>query len=137
MHLYQLTAFNSLAPARWVEAELSDDGKHGVAMVKYRSGATAVVTGGFERFGPNDFVLVGTEGVTRRQPAGPLAIERRDGLESIPIRQLDATREDNAAFLRCVRAEEDWRTHAEAERAILAIAVGAQQSAERGERIHL
>ena len=135
VHLYQLTVFSCLGPARWVDAELSEDGRHGVAMVRYESGAVGLITGGYERFGANDFLLVGTEGMARRDSDGAFVIAGGEVDRPVPTQPPETTREDNAAFLRCVRGEEDWRPHAESERAIHAAAIAAQQAAESGRRV--
>ena len=137
VHLYQFTLFSALGRALWVTAELSREGDYGVAMVGYDGGATALATGGFERHGPNEFIVVGTEGMMRRQVDGSPAIVRGREAERIPTSPLRTTREDNAVFVRCIRGEEDWRTRAQAEREVHAVAVGAQDSAERSERIVL
>jgi len=108
-----------------------------LAMVRYESGASSVMTGGFQHVSMNECALVGAAGVLRRQPEDAWAILRPDSSEPVSTEALDTTGLDNAAFLRCVRGEEDWRPHAERERAIHAVAVGAQLSAERGERVSL
>jgi len=137
VHLYLATVFHCLGRAIWVDAALSPDGEHGTAMVRYESGASSVMTGGFQHVSMNECALVGAAGVLRRQPEDAWAILRPDSSEPVSTEALDTTGLDNAAFLRCVRGEEDWRPHAERERAIHAVAVGAQLSAERGERVSL
>jgi len=137
-HLYQFTLFDPLGPASSVQAAFggkSDD--FGVAIVRYNSGAAGVATGGFQRQGTRDFALVGTEGILRADQHGTFGITREGRVEPVSTQPVDPTTEDNAAFIRCIRGEQDWRAHARHERAIHAVAIGAQRSAETGQVIAL
>ena len=138
VHLYQFTLFDPLGSASSVQAEFggqSDD--FGVATVKYDSGAIGVATGGFQQQGTNDFVLVGTEGVLRGDKDSRFVIARGERVEPVSTQPVDPTTEDNAAFIRCIRGEQDWRAHARRERAIHAVAIGAQRSAETSQMVAL
>jgi len=132
VHLYQMRLFHCLGRATGVTAHFGATEHYGVAMVKYESGALAVATGGLHRFGTNEFSMVGSEGMLCRQPDGTWVLRRTIGTEAFPVGDVHATREDNAAFLRCLRGEEDWRIHARQEREVHALAIAAQQSAEQG-----
>lgn len=135
VHLYPLALFHCLGRARWIEATMNAVSSYGVALVKYASGALGVATGGFQTHGINEFWVVGSEGLMRQEADGQFVLRRGQTSEPIPTRPVNATAEDNACFLRCVRGEEDWRLHWARERAILVVALAAQQSAESDRRV--
>ena len=134
-HIYQFTLFHILGKPVSVNAFLSDHGKYGVAQVTYHEGATGIATGGFRRQGTNEALLVGHGGILRREADGRFVVDREDEQETIPIRQVIPEIEDNDCFIRCIRGEEGWESHAVRERSAHAVAAAAQESAEKNKSI--
>lgn len=137
VHLYQMTLFHCLGRALWVEATFCGVPEYGVATVRYESGAMGVATGGFHLHGSNSFEMVGSEGRLCQESDGRFVLRRGGATEQIAIVPVDPTVEDNACFLRCIRGEDDWRIHFARERAVLGLALAAQQSAESGTRVDI
>jgi hypothetical protein len=73
----------------------------------------------------------------RRSPDGTFTLVHKKDIETVQVKQMNTVWEDNAAFLRCIRGEMDWRSHAQLERSVLALAIAAQRSADQDRQIML
>ena len=137
VHIFPFTFLHLLGAPRWVDATLGDRGRYGVAHVGYDSGASGIATGGYRDQATDEVLIIGTEGVMRREAGGKYVVARGDNTEELPLPPLDSVVEDNAGFLRCIRGEEDWESHLPRERAAHAAAVAARESASQAVRVEI